>query len=133
MFRTAISRYESERGKNMKQKNSLQRASSLAVLFVVLCLCMSMATLVIDFGFLPIGAALASSEELPSSEQVPDKPLLMGDVNNDRVVDGRDVLHLAKYMAGQNVTINEKASDLTGNGAVDGRDVLRLAKRLAGK
>ena len=55
-----------------------------------------------------------------------------GDVNGDGVVDGRDLLRLAKYMAGQDVTIDEKAADLNGDGNVDGRDVLRLAKQLAG-
>lgn len=57
---------------------------------------------------------------------------LPGDCNSDGIVDGRDLLRLAKYLAGQDVTIDEKAADLTGDGVVDGRDVLRLAKQLAG-
>ena len=38
-----------------------------------------------------------------------------------------------KYLAGQDVTINASAADVTGDGAVDGRDVLRLMKTLAGQ
>ena len=55
-----------------------------------------------------------------------------GDVNGDTIVDGRDLLRLARYLAGQGVTIDEKAADMNSDGQVDGRDVLRLAKLLAG-
>ena len=58
---------------------------------------------------------------------------LPGDVNGDGAVDGRDVLRLMKYFAGQDVTINEANADVTGDGAVDGRDVLRLMKYFAGQ
>ncbi len=57
---------------------------------------------------------------------------LSGDVNGDGQVDGRDLVRLAKHMAGDSVSVNEKAADLTGDGLIDGRDVLRLAKKLAG-
>ena len=57
---------------------------------------------------------------------------LPGDVTGDGVVDGRDVLRLMKYFAGQDVTIDERNADVTGDGAVDGRDVLRLMKYFAG-
>ncbi len=55
-----------------------------------------------------------------------------GDSNGDGKVDGRDVLRIARYIAGNGVTIDMAASDLNGDGKVDGRDVLRLAKQLAG-
>ena len=55
-----------------------------------------------------------------------------GDVNGDGVVDGRDLLRLARYLAGANIQIDPSAADTTGDGNVDGRDVLRLAKQLAG-
>ena len=58
---------------------------------------------------------------------------LPGDVNGDGTVDGRDLLRLARYLAGNNVAINEAASDVNGDQTVDGRDVLRLAKYLAGQ
>ena len=54
-----------------------------------------------------------------------------GDSNGDGVVDGRDLLRLARYIAGSGVDINVSAADLNGDGIVDGRDVLRLAKKLA--
>ena len=55
-----------------------------------------------------------------------------GDVTGDGVLDGRDALRLAKYLAGQDVKINRAAADLTGDGSIDGRDILRLVKKLAG-
>ncbi len=55
-----------------------------------------------------------------------------GDVTGDGVLDGRDALRLAKYLAGQDVKINKAAADLTGDGSIDGRDILRLVKKLAG-
>ena len=57
---------------------------------------------------------------------------LLGDCNGDGVVDGRDLLRLARYIAGAGVEIDRSAADITGDGNVDGRDVLRLAKQLAG-
>jgi hypothetical protein len=50
----------------------------------------------------------------------------------DGKVDGRDVLRLARFLAGHDVKISYKASDVTGDGNVDGRDLLRLARYLAG-
>ena len=56
-----------------------------------------------------------------------------GDVTADGVVDGRDALRLMKYLAGQDVIIDELAADVNGDWDVDGRDVLRLMKMLAGQ
>lgn len=50
----------------------------------------------------------------------------------DGTVDGRDVLRLAKFLAGDGVQINRKAADVNADGAVDGRDLIRLARYLAG-
>ena len=60
------------------------------------------------------------------------KGSIIGDVNGDGTVDGRDLLRLARYLAGAGVEIDRSAADVNGDGAVDGRDVLRLAKKLAG-
>lgn len=60
-------------------------------------------------------------------------PVMAGDVSGDGKLDGRDALRLARYLAGQGVTIDEKAADVTGDGKVDGRDVLRLTRYLAGQ
>ncbi len=59
-------------------------------------------------------------------------PSLPGDVNADGTVDGRDLLRLARHLAGHSVQIDPAASDLNGDSSIDGRDLLRLAKRLAG-
>lgn len=58
-----------------------------------------------------------------------------GNVNGDKngIVDGRDVLRLARYLAGHDVEINLKAADVNGDGAVDGRDLLRLSRYIAGQ
>ena len=55
-----------------------------------------------------------------------------GDANGDGVVDGRDLLRLARFLAGQDVEIVWQAAEMTGDGEVDGRDLLRLAKYVAG-
>ena len=57
---------------------------------------------------------------------------ISGDTNGDYTVDGRDLLRLARYLAGHAVSMDETAADVNGDGTVDGRDVLRLAKRLVG-
>ena len=59
-------------------------------------------------------------------------PTILGDANGDGYVDGRDLLRLARYMAGDGVTVDMAGADVNGDGNVDGRDVLRLAKQLAG-
>ena len=65
--------------------------------------------------------------------KVTESPRLPGDATDDGVVDGRDVLRLMKYFAGQEVTFNARNADVTGDGEVDGRDVLRLMKYFAGQ
>ncbi len=55
-----------------------------------------------------------------------------GDVNDDGVVDGRDLLRLAKYVGGYSVTINADNATVNGDSSVDGRDLLRLAKYVGG-
>ncbi len=53
---------------------------------------------------------------------------LLGDVNGDGTVDGRDVIRLLRYQTGEGVTIVRENSDVNGDGVVDGRDALRLLK-----
>lgn len=55
-----------------------------------------------------------------------------GDANSDGIVDIRDFLRLAKYVAGYDITINAQNSEVTGDGIIDIRDFLRLAKYVAG-
>jgi hypothetical protein len=58
-----------------------------------------------------------------------------GNVTGDEKgsVNGADALRLARFLTGQDVTINEKAADLNHDGKVDGRDLLRLVRYLAGQ
>ena len=48
------------------------------------------------------------------------------------MVDGRDLLRLARFLAGHDVQIDRRAADVNGDGQIDGRDLLRLARFLAG-
>lgn len=57
---------------------------------------------------------------------------LLGDVNDDGKVDGRDLTRLARYLAEvPNMVIHELNSDVNLDGFVDGRDLTRLARFLA--
>lgn len=54
-----------------------------------------------------------------------------GDLNDDSVVDIRDAVLLAQYLAEWDVSINTGAADCNGDGAVDIRDAVLLAQYLA--
>lgn len=83
----------------------------------------------------------------PDCEQIVDmetihaeKKLLPGDVNEDGVVDGRDVLRLMKFLAneedpktGKLIEINEDNADVDGSGSINEKDLLRLVKYLGGE
>ena len=71
----------------------------------------------------------------PTPSPTPAPSVRPGNVTGDAdgVVDGRDLLRLARYLAGQDVTIDRKAADVNGDGEIDGRDLLRLARFLAGQ
>lgn len=71
-----------------------------------------------------------SLSAVSGSVHVPD--YTPGDVTGDGILNGKDLLRLAKYFAGWNVEIHESASDVTGDGNVNRQDNLRLAKYFAG-
>ena len=63
-----------------------------------------------------------------------------GDVNSDGLTDGRDVVRLMRYLAGEidpetgeTVEIDENNADLNKDGTVDELDLLRLVRQLAGE
>lgn len=62
-----------------------------------------------------------------------DAPKLAGDINGDGIVNGKDLTRLRKYLAGQDVQVNEDALDVNGDGVVNGKDLTRLLKYLAGQ
>ena len=63
--------------------------------------------------------------------------VLIGDVNGDGVIDGRDLIRLRKYLAnldeetGESTAEITAGADCTGDGIIDGRDLIRLRKYLA--
>ena len=76
-------------------------------------------------------SAKANAKPTAEPTATPEPVRTPGDVNGDDTVDGRDLLRLARFVAGNDVTIDTAAADMNGDGNVDGRDVLRLAKQLA--
>ncbi len=80
----------------------------------------------------PTAEPTATPEPTAEPTATPEPAQTPGDVNGDGTTDGRDLLRLARYLAGNNVTIDPEAADMNGDGKLDGRDVLRLAKKLAG-
>ena len=66
--------------------------------------------------------------------------VIPGDVNGDGEVDGRDAVHLMRWLAeetdevtGERIAIDEKSADVNGDGVVDEKDLLRLVKNLGGE
>lgn len=61
------------------------------------------------------------------------KNYMLGDVNDDDEVNGKDVTILRRYFAGgYGVTINELAADVNGDGEANGKDVTILRRYFAG-
>ena len=83
-------------------------------------------------GYILHVSAAPSPQKTETPAPQPGEKTGSGDVNGDGSLDGRDLLRLARYLAGDNVEIDEAAADVNGDGKVDGRDLLRLAKLLAG-
>lgn len=77
----------------------------------------------------PVCGYVLEVEILPKLEE---EIRVSGDVSGDGVIDGRDLLRLAKYIGGHEVDINEKNASVNGDDVIDGRDLLRLAKFLGG-
>ena len=56
--------------------------------------------------------------------------IMIGDVNFDNQVTPLDVIRLVKYLCGQDVAINETASDISKDGKINGIDLILLLKIL---
>lgn len=57
-------------------------------------------------------------------------PTVMGDANNDGIVDITDLICVKKYISGIACEIKLKAADLNGDGAVNAEDIIRLKQLL---
>ena len=57
---------------------------------------------------------------------------MLGDVNDDGKINGKDVLQLRKYIVGLTKDITEDAADVTADGKINGKDVLQLRKYIVG-
>ena len=52
---------------------------------------------------------------------------LAGDVNEDEIIDGRDAIHLMKWLAeDEGADIDPDNADMNGDGTVDERDLIRM-------
>ncbi len=58
--------------------------------------------------------------------------VLIGDITGDGKLNRADLLRLAKFFGGAEVTINEPASDVNNDGKINRADLLRLAKIFGG-
>ncbi|NYC95312.1 hypothetical protein DFN09_003299 [Clostridium acetobutylicum] len=57
---------------------------------------------------------------------------ILGDLNDDGVVNGRDIVMMRQYLAGKTVSgIDKNALDINGDGAVNGRDLMELIKKVS--
>ncbi|MBQ8814982.1 MAG: bacterial Ig-like domain-containing protein [Lachnospiraceae bacterium] len=56
---------------------------------------------------------------------------LPGDINNDGVVNNRDLTRLFQYLSDWDVEVNERAIDVNGDGNVNNRDLTRLFQYLS--
>lgn len=55
-----------------------------------------------------------------------------GDVNEDGVVNGKDVTLIRRYNAGHEVSINDAAADVNDDGVINGKDVTLIRRKNAG-
>ena len=56
---------------------------------------------------------------------------IVGDTNCDGVINSKDIVLLAQYLAGWGVTIDLNAADCNGDGTIDTRDAVLLSQYLA--
>ena len=56
-----------------------------------------------------------------------------GDINGDDIVNNKDLTRLMKYLAGENVNVNEAVLDVNGDSTVNNKDLTRLMRYLAGE
>ncbi|MGN1104870.1 MAG: dockerin type I domain-containing protein [Candidatus Coproplasma sp.] len=78
------------------------------------------------------GNSLEDVEVTTSNCTVTFTDIVFGDVNGDALVNGKDAIILARYLAGwENIQISSGA-DVNNDGSVNGKDAILLARYLAG-
>ncbi len=60
------------------------------------------------------------------------KDYIVGDVNNDTEINGKDLTMLRRYLAGWELSVNEKSCDTNGDTEVNSKDATHFARYLAG-
>lgn len=82
----------------------------------------------------PNKVTTTATQEQTTESTNPTEPatILLGDANNDDLVNMKDVLVARKFLAGIAVDINMTNADVTKDGAVNMKDILQLRKYLAG-
>ncbi len=66
------------------------------------------------------------------TEEVPKLTHIPGDITGEGQVGVSDIVRLLKYIAGDDVEVNQAALDVNGDGVVNVKDIIRLMKYLAG-
>ncbi|KHD35933.1 endoglucanase [Clostridium acetobutylicum] len=57
--------------------------------------------------------------------------VVVGDINGDGEVNGRDLMELRKYIAGKTTDINKDSADINGDGVINGRDLMELIRKIS--
>ena len=57
---------------------------------------------------------------------------MLGDVDNNGIVNSRDAMLVSQYYAGIDVEINLSVADVDGNGYINSKDAMQIAQYYAG-
>lgn len=57
---------------------------------------------------------------------------VIGDLNNDALIDARDMILLTRYVADWGISIREELADVNGDGKIDAKDVIHMIRYLSG-
>jgi len=78
-------------------------------------------------------APTATPTSTPTATPTPTPNILYGDVNNDTVVDNKDLVLFKRYFAGVITTfINPSSADVNNDGVVDNKDLVLVKRYFAG-
>jgi hypothetical protein len=72
------------------------------------------------------------SADIPAFSTSEEPVYVLGDINGDEAVNGKDLARLKKCLAGEEEIASVEAADVTVDGEVNGKDMTRLKRYLAG-